>query len=98
MATVEAYSRLVEVSPHDLEQIEECPSGQIGQSVVLYQGISDMAFRIVTGEWTLHQCNNCGSAFLSPRLTPRAIGRAYEGGYYTHSSEETNEPTIGNPL
>ena len=94
----ETSTSLVELPSDDLEHIQECPACQTAQSVVLHDGLLDRAFGIVAGTWTLHQCKNCGSAFLSPRLTRKAISLAYEGGYYTHSSEEAKELTLRNPL
>lgn len=88
----------IEVSTGDLEEIRECPSCQTAQNVVLYDALADHAFGIVAGRWTLRQCKNCNSAFLSPRLSPKAIGLAYQGGYYTHSGNEAKEPTLRNPV
>lgn len=54
------------------------------ERTLLYKGLRDRIFSCAPGEWRLHRCNACGSAYLDPRPTPDTIGLAYRS-YFTHA-------------
>ena len=68
----------------DLEHLERCPVCGSQQTAGVYDSLRDIWFAAAPGDWALHECGACGSAFLSPRPTPHSIGRAY-ASYYTHA-------------
>jgi SAM-dependent methyltransferase len=47
------------------------------------------------GYWTMRQCRECRSAFLSPRPDPASIGTAYRN-YYTHTNPTPPVRTLKN--
>jgi SAM-dependent methyltransferase len=67
----------------DLEQLGSCPACGSGQCTKLFDNLRDYSFHVAPGTWTLWRCTNCEAAYLDPRPTEGAIGRAYES-YYTH--------------
>ena len=71
----------------DLETVAQCPVCGSAARSQLFEGMTDRAFGVAPGRWTLWQCDVCASGYLDPRPTPRSIGRAYSG-YYTHSTED----------
>lgn len=68
-----------------LEAVPECPVCGSPDRDVLYEGLRDRVFFCASGEWTLHRCRSCGSAYLDPRPTPETIGLAYRS-YFTHEA------------
>ena len=66
-----------------LESVAACPVCASQHRRVLYTGLRDRIFFCAPGEWTLHECTGCGSAYLDPRPTPETIHLAYQT-YYTH--------------
>ena len=70
-----------------LESVEACPVCESHQRRVLYTKLRDRVFFCAPGEWTLHECLDCGSAYLDPRPTPETIHLAYQV-YYTHQRAE----------
>lgn len=66
-----------------LETVDRCPVCGGAERSVLYANLTDRIFFSAPGRWTLHRCENCGSAFLDPRPDRATIGLAY-GAYYTH--------------
>lgn len=68
-----------------LEHLGRCPICESKQRGQLYAGLTDQVFRCAPGEWSLWECNNCGTAYLDPRPKPQSIGLAYTR-YYTHGS------------
>jgi 2-polyprenyl-3-methyl-5-hydroxy-6-metoxy-1,4-benzoquinol methylase len=71
--------------PHGLERIASCPVCGNSERHLLYDELQDRVFFCAPGKWLLHECLNCGAAFLDPRPTPETTGMAYEK-YYTHHS------------
>ena len=70
--------------PEDgLESVPACPVCGDTRREVMYEGLTDKVFFCAPGQWTLHRCLGCGSAYLDPRPTPDTIGLAYQR-YYTH--------------
>jgi len=76
----------------ELEAVDRCPICDSLDRSVLYAAIADRLFR-TPGTWTLYQCNQCKVAYLNPRPTPAAIGKAYVA-YHTH--ETATAPTAEN--
>jgi hypothetical protein len=72
----------------DLEAVEYCPVCGGVDRTMLYRDLADGRFG-APGSWVLHRCLGCGSAYLDPRPTADAIGRAYRS-YHTH--EPLDEP------
>lgn len=69
--------------PDGLETVSHCPvCGWEGREL-LHKGLTDRVFFCAPGQWTLHRCTSCGSAYLDPRPTPETLGLAYRE-YYTH--------------
>ena len=68
-----------------LEEVDKCPVCGSEEREVLYEGLRDRVFFCAPGEWTLHRCDGCGSAYLDPRPTPETIHLAYES-YFTHEA------------
>jgi len=66
-----------------LESVPNCPVCGSGERELLYEGLTDRVFFCAPGEWTLHRCQSCSSAYLDPRPTPETIGLAYRQ-YFTH--------------
>ena len=83
--------------PQDLECLAHCPScGALQSTIVLHENLRDHIFFAKGSSWRLVLCKHCTGAFLNPRPTPQAIGRAY-ANYYTHDAQGsgTKQPTIG---
>jgi len=74
----------------DLEHLGACPACGGSERSVFLDGLTDKAFRVAGGIWTLHACAGCGAAYLDPRPSPASIGRAY-GHYYTHGAFRVDE-------
>ena len=68
-----------------LEPVDACPVCGSTRRRVMYSGLRDRAFRAAPGSWTLTRCEECRSAYLDPRPTPKTIELAYRC-YYTHGS------------
>lgn len=82
--TRQQLNRIHEPWPEDgLEEVKQCPVCCSEKREILYKGLRDRVFFCAPGEWTLHRCNGCGSAYLDPRPTPGMIHLAYES-YFTH--------------
>lgn len=82
--TRQQLDRIHEAWPEEgLEEVGQCPVCGSEERDVLHQGLRDRVFFCAPGEWTLHRCNGCGSAYLDPRPTPEMIHLAYES-YFTH--------------
>lgn len=71
----------------DLEAVPYCPVCGSAERAQLYADLSDCAFDVAPGKWTLYLCASCKSAWLDPRPTEASIGNAYES-YYTHVAED----------
>ena len=70
----------------ELESVASCPAcGSRGREL-LHENLVDEVFGIAPGQWNLHRCTGCGSAYLDPRPSEASIGIAYEV-YYTHAVE-----------
>ncbi|HEX8571325.1 MAG TPA: class I SAM-dependent methyltransferase [Allosphingosinicella sp.] len=76
--------------PEDLEHLGACPACGGEPRSVFLDGLTDKAFRVAGGEWTLFDCSTCKAAYLDPRPSPSSIGRAY-GTYYTHGTFRVDE-------
>ncbi len=68
-----------------LQKLGSCPVCQSPRRQTLYEGLTDRTFFCAPGSWTLHQCSDCGCAYLDPRPAPEAISLAYSS-YFTHDS------------
>lgn len=67
----------------ELETLGACPICHSAARSVRFPDLTDMAFGVAPGIWTMWDCGGCGCAYLDPRPTPASIGRAY-ARYYTH--------------
>lgn len=74
-----------------LERLEACPVCGASSREPLYTHLSDRIFFCAPGEWTLHRCMACRSAYLDPRPTPQSIALAYRS-YYTHAAPPQTAP------
>lgn len=64
---------------------------------MLYRALTDRVFFCAPGEWTLHQCVDCGCGYLDPRPTPETIHLAYQQ-YFTHSGPgKVSTDSLGAP-
>lgn len=70
-------------SDDELERLERCPACG---SADLRNHLHDVPDPEQPGarSWALDRCASCGTTLLNPRPTAEAIGKAYEGQYYTH--------------
>ena len=68
-----------------LENVPLCPVCGSGLRQPVHAGLRDRVFGCAPGEWTLHRCEGCGSAYLDPRPTLSTISHAYSS-YYTHAT------------
>lgn len=72
--------------PNDgLESVPFCPLCGGSERALLHDGLKDFFFKCAPGEWSLFECQHCGSAFLDPRPNQQTISLAYSS-YYTHRS------------
>jgi SAM-dependent methyltransferase len=70
--------------PEDhLEHLGECPVCKSPARELLFDGLTDIIFRVALGTWTMWRCTSCRSAYLDPRPDRASIGAAYES-YFTH--------------
>ena len=67
-----------------LESVPRCPVCESGERKLLHAHLRDRVFQNAPGEWDLHTCGDCGSAYLDPRPTAATIGLAYRK-YLTHT-------------
>ena len=65
------------------EDVQACPVCGSKRRRQLYTGLRDRVFFSAPGEWTLHECLACHSAYLDPRPTIETIHLAYRT-YITH--------------
>lgn len=77
---------------NEVEHVPDCLVCRHQGRRLLYEGLTDRVYRCAPGVWNLHQCLQCGAAYLDPRPTPSSIWRAYTS-YYTHKPSD-NEPTL----
>jgi 2-polyprenyl-3-methyl-5-hydroxy-6-metoxy-1,4-benzoquinol methylase len=68
-----------------LETVSRCPVCGDSRRKLIHANMRDRVFCCAPGEWNLHACAGCGSAYLDPRPTPATIGLAYKN-YCTHAS------------
>jgi 2-polyprenyl-3-methyl-5-hydroxy-6-metoxy-1,4-benzoquinol methylase len=74
----------IEPWPADgLEFLSQCPVCRSSERKLLHEKLRDQVFFCAPGEWTLFQCEKCGSGYLNPRPNPKTIGKAY-ASYFTH--------------
>ena len=78
-----------------LESVAACPVCGSQQRRVLYTGLRDRVFFCAPGEWSLHECLGCGTAYLDPCPTPETIHLAYQT-YFTHQT--STPPPSWSPL
>lgn len=72
-----------------LEAVPACPLCGAPERSLAYPGLRDYFFDSAPGEWSLYQCQQCGSGYLDPRPTRETIGSAYSR-YYTHQSYDSS--------
>ena len=72
-----------------LERVVACPLCDSRARSTLHEGLQDHAFKTAPGKWTLHQCGDCGCAYLDPRPNAATISLAY-AGYYTHQAVQSS--------
>ena len=70
-----------------LESVKECPVCGSTRRRVLYGGLRDNVFFCAPGDWVLHDCLDCRSAYLDPRPSAATLHLAYRT-YYTHEKQE----------
>jgi 2-polyprenyl-3-methyl-5-hydroxy-6-metoxy-1,4-benzoquinol methylase len=70
-----------------LESVKECPVCRSTRRHVLYDGLHDNVFFCAPGDWVLHGCVDCRSAYLDPRPSAATLHLAYRT-YYTHEEQE----------
>jgi 2-polyprenyl-3-methyl-5-hydroxy-6-metoxy-1,4-benzoquinol methylase len=73
--------------PTGLESVKECPVCGSTRRRVLYSGLRDNVFFCAPGDWVLHDCVDCRSAYLDPRPSAATLHLAYRT-YYTHEEQE----------
>ena len=73
---------LEEWSTDGLQYVRGCPVCEHTERRLLHTGLRDLLF-YASGNWLLHECLYCGSAYLDPRPTQDTIHLAYRN-YYTH--------------
>jgi len=69
---------------HGLESMPNCPVCGSSQRQTIYDNLVDTVFYCAPGTWSLHECKECGCAYLDPRPTQDTIHLAYSQ-YYTHT-------------
>lgn len=67
-----------------LEVLGACPVCEGTSRHILYDGLTDDAFKCAPGKWALWRCDTCTNAYLDPRPNLDSIGMAYST-YYTHA-------------
>lgn len=77
-----------------LEAVLRCPICASEERSQLYSGLRDFSSVGSPGEWNLWQCMKCGSAFLDPRPSGKAMHLAYEG-YHTHVAHPDQSEPVG---
>lgn len=80
-------AKMEEWAEDGLESIEACPVCVSRKRRLLYSKLHDTVFFCAPGEWLLHSCQDCGTAYMDPRPTPETIHLAYRM-YYTHQKEK----------
>ncbi|HET7576764.1 MAG TPA: class I SAM-dependent methyltransferase [Sphingomicrobium sp.] len=79
--------------PEDhLEHLGECPVCKSPARELLFDGLTDIVFRVAPGAWTMWRCASCRSAYLDPRPDRASIGDAYKS-YFTHEESEPAMPS-----
>jgi SAM-dependent methyltransferase len=71
----------------DLESVSRCRVCQ-GSLTPLHTRLT----RHASGPWALAECQMCGTAWLSPRYTPDAIGNAYDTSYQPYHASALRPP------
>jgi len=74
-----------------LEAAGACPVCGETRRALLFQGLQDWLGG-APGSWAFHRCLGCGLLILDPRLTPGAIGSAYDE-YQHHLAAPVAEPS-----
>ena len=77
-------------APEGLEYLSECPICANASRRCLYEGLEDRLFG-APGRWQLHACEQCGTAYLSPRPDQQTIHLAYRE-YATHQGQVDDDP------
>jgi SAM-dependent methyltransferase len=79
--------------PRDaLERVNVCPVCGHPERGLLHVGLRDLLFE-APGRWDLYACVACGSAYLDPRPTEAAIGRAYDR-YFEVDRTQASSPSV----
>lgn len=73
-----------------LEHLGRCPLCGQTRRTVLHSQLRDSLFG-APGEWHLHACGDCGTAYLDPRPTVETVALAYRH-YYTHAQQGDDDP------
>lgn len=68
----------------DIEPVTSCPFCESSKSTTIHADLQDYFFN-TPGTWQMLQCDQCQSAYLSPRPTASSIIKAYDN-YYTRDS------------
>jgi 2-polyprenyl-3-methyl-5-hydroxy-6-metoxy-1,4-benzoquinol methylase len=76
-------------SASHLEYLDCCPICNSTNYQKFLTGIKDIYFNVVSGEWVVHKCSDCGVGFLNPRPIEESIHKAYQT-YYTHSDPDSS--------
>ncbi len=79
--TVEERTLIVEPLPTDLEMVSRCGLCQ-GPLTPLHMRLTSHT----DGPWALSECAACATAWLSPRYTRQAIGKAYSTDYQPYNA------------
>jgi 2-polyprenyl-3-methyl-5-hydroxy-6-metoxy-1,4-benzoquinol methylase len=76
---------------HGLEDLGRCPVCGVAERVTLHEGLTDRAFGVAPGRWSMRRCLGCGSGYLDPRPSPGTIELAYRS-YHTHAAPSLERP------
>ena len=68
--------------------VKECPVCSGVARSLIHDDLTDLAFGVAPGEWSLFRCYDCGSAYLDPIPSEEYLPMAYET-YHTHTEERS---------
>ncbi len=84
------FYNLKEWPVDELEYIKLCPVCHCKQRKMIHDDLMDNIFNSAPGKWVLYECEECRSAYISPRPDRDSIHKAYND-YYTHSDSKQSD-------